>query len=398
MIRILTFTNLYPDSRRPRHGVFVEQRLLKLVSSGRVEARVVCPVPWCPLPLDKSFPQYRIRNIPFKEVRKGIVIYRPRYWVVPGLTSYINPWSMARAGISVIRKILKKEFNFDVIDAQFIYPDGIAGALIAKKISKPITLTARGSDVNVALREFIPKKWFCLVMERVEAFISVSLALQKGLVEVGVDPLRIHVIRNGVDLEIFKDRDRLQLKKRLGFHNQTILSVGNLVEEKGHHLVIQAIAKLPQIQLVVIGSGAQLSFLKEEAVKLRVADRIRWVAHVDQSELADYYSAAEVTVLASSREGMPNVLLESLACGTPVVATNVGGSAEIVVDDSAGILIDERSDVAIASAIKNLLDDPLERAVTRAYAQRFSWREPIAQQLSLLERIVAEHQVLKAIK
>ncbi len=396
MIRLLTFTNLYPDPVRPRHGIFVEHRLRKLVATGKVEAQVVCPVPWCPLPLNKKCTQYRIHDVPLKEVRDGIVVHRPRYWVVPGITSAINPWSMARVGMAMIKNIVREGYDFDVIDAQYVYPDGIAGALIAAKLGKPVTFTARGSDVNVALRQGIPTRWFRHVQQQVAAFISVSEALKSGLINAGADPVRVHVIRNGVDLELFSERDRLYVKQRLQINKKTILSVGNLIYEKGHHLVIQAMTQLPQVELIIIGSGIQLSFLQSLAMRLNVADRIRWVSHVNQSQLAEFYSAAEVTVLASSREGMPNVLLESLACGTPVVATDVGGSAEIVADAAAGLLIQEHSATAIAKAVKKLLDYPLERAATRAYALRFSWHNPITQQVALLEQVVAEHKLKRA--
>lgn len=396
MIRLLTFTNLYPDPVRPRHGIFVEHRLRRLVATGRVEAQVVAPAPWCPLPLDDRYPHYRVRGIPERDVRDGITVHHPRYWVVPGVSSVLNPWSMARAALPVIRQLIEQGYDFDVLDAQFIYPDGIAGALIAAQLGKPVTFTARGSDVNVALRETLPLRWFKRVERQVAAFITVSSALKSGLMTAGIDKNRIHVIRNGVDTDLFSERDRLQVKQRLQLQRPTILSVGNLVEEKGHHLVVEALVQLPQTELVIIGSGMHLSALQALATQLGVSERIRWVAHVNQAELADYYSAADVTVLASSREGMPNVLLESLACGTPVVATNVGGSPEVVTDKVAGILIQDRSASAVAAALKSLLDHPVDRAATRAYAQRFGWQEPIAQQLALLERVAAEHRMARA--
>lgn len=396
MIRLLTFTNLYPDPVRPRHGIFVEHRLRRLVATGRIEAQVVAPAPWCPLPLERRYPHYRVRGIPVREVRHGITIHHPRYWVVPGVSSALNPWSMARAAMPVIKQLIRQGYDFDVLDAQFIYPDGIAGALIAAQLGKPVTFTARGSDVNVALQESLPLRWFKHVQRQVAAYITVSSALKSGLIAAGVDKARIHVIRNGVDLELFSARDQQQVKQRLQLTRQTILSVGNLVEEKGHHLAVAALAQLPQAELVVIGSGTQLSVLQDLALRLNVAGRVRWVAHVNQAELADYYAAADVTVLASSREGMPNVLLESLACGTPVVATNVGGSPEVVTDAAAGVLIQDRSAEAVAAALQKLLDQPIDRAATRAYAQRFGWQEPIAQQLALFEHVVAAHRMARA--
>lgn len=396
MIRLLTFTNLYPDPVRPRHGIFVEHRLRRLVATGQVSARVIAPVPWCPLPLGQRFAQYRVRGIPERDERYGIVIHHPRYWVVPGLTSALNPWTMMLAALPVALRLIQQGYDFDVVDAQYIYPDGVAGALLAQRLGKPVTLTARGSDVNVALKEQLPMRWFARVQQDVAAFVTVSAALKQGLIDAGVQTERISVIRNGVDAELFCVHDRIQMKQKLGLPNHTLVSVGNLVEEKGHHLVIAALERLPRVHLVVIGSGPELTSLQALARQVGVADRVRWVAHVNQAELAEYYSAADITVLASSREGMANVLLESLSCGTPVVATNVGGNPEVVADPAAGLLLPERSVAAIATAVRILLDSPIERSATCQYGKQFDWNEPIARQVELLESVVAPQRRTRA--
>lgn len=395
-MRLLTFTNLYPNPVQPRHGIFVEHRLRRMVATGRVTAQVIAPVPWFPLPMDRRYPHYRVRGVPAVDERSGINVYHPPYWMVPGLSSYFNPWSMMRAALPRVRQLLAQGYDFDVLDAQFIYPDGIAGVMIGAQFGKPVTLTARGSDVNVALRETVPRRWFNWAKSRVAAFITVSSALKLALIDLGVPASEISVIRNGVDLTLFNERDRDAARCRLGLEHPTLLSLGNLIEGKGHRFGIEALTQLGDSQLMVIGQGPEGERLQQLATKLGVRARVRFIPHVDQAELASYYSAADVTVLASSNEGMANVLLESLACGTPVVATAVGGNPEVVADAVAGLLIEERSTEAVVSAVRRVLSFGGTRAAVRAYAQRFGWDEPIAAQVQLLEQIMQRHRCSQA--
>lgn len=389
-MRLLTFTNLYPNPVQPRHGIFVEHRLRRLVATGRIEARVIAPVPWCPLPVDSRYPEYRLNGIPQHDERSGIEIYHPRYWVVPGVTSNINPWSMMRAAMPTVRSLISQGYDFDVVDAQFVFPDGIAGVMIAKQLGKPVTITARGSDVNVALKESIPSRWFQWARQHVSAFITVSVALKKVLIEAGVPTNQVEVIRNGVDLELFAERDRQAARSRLGLHRTTLLSVGNLVEGKGHHLAIDALRELRDCELIVIGKGPEADRLRQQVQSAGLQARVRFIEHVAQTELADFYSAADVTILASSREGMPNVVLESMACGTPVVATDVGGTSEVITSPSAGVLVEERTAAAIVAGVKLVLGRQLTRDATREYCRQFGWDDPIAQQVQLLERIIRD--------
>jgi len=248
-------------------------------------------------------------------------------------------------------------------------------------------MTARGSDVNVALREHVAGRSIRWAAGRAAAIIAVSRALQDAMVALGLPPERITVLRNGVDLELFKPGETAGLRADLGFEGQTLLAVGNLVTEKGVDLVLRGLAEMPLAQLVVIGSGPEAEPLRELAESLGVARRIRWLAPMTQAKLACYYAAADVTVLGSIREGMPNVVLESLACGTPVVATAVGGTPEILTDQVAGRLVHERTPQAFASACRSLLEARPDRTAVRAFSQRYGWEAPIAAQLSLLERV-----------
>lgn len=384
MIRLLTFTNLYPSVERPRHGVFVEQRLRRLVATGRVSASVVVPV--VRRPLQRNGAAFA------STVRHGIPVSYVRFPAVRGLTSWINPLSMALYARRTVERHAAQFGPVDIVDAQFFYPDGVAGALLASWIGRPVVITARGSDINVAATELVSGACIRWAAKRSAAVIAVSNALRDSMAEKVIPADAVTVIRNGVDLDTFRPLGRQAIRARLGLAGPTLLSVGNLVVEKGHDLAISALARLPAARLIIIGSGPLEHRLRRLSETQGVSDRVSWIAPLPQVELAHYYAAADICLLASSREGMPNVLLECLACGTPVVATAVGGSVEIVASPDAGILVSERSADALASACADLLRAPLDRAATRRHAERFGWAEPIMRQLELLERVAADHR------
>jgi glycosyltransferase involved in cell wall biosynthesis len=377
VIRLLTFTSLYPSEGSPRHGIFVEQRLRRLVETREVCACVMVPFPRRPGETSLIEPTVRhdipVRYFPFPFIR--------------GVTTPFHPTLMARAARKALASLRAVDRDFDLVDGQFLYPDGVAAARFARWLGKPVVLTARGSDVNVALGERVAGRSIRRAVSEAAALIAVSAALRDRMVERGLPGERITVIRNGVDLELFKPGDRASLRTNLGFDGPTLLSVGNLVPEKGQNLVLQALAQLPSVRLVMLGQGPEEGRLRTAAINLGVAPRVRWLMPVPQDQLARYYGAADLTVLASTREGMPNVLLESLACGTPVVATAVGGVPEVVTDPVAGRLVATRSAEALAAACRELLDAPPPAAEVRRFGERYGWQQPIAAQLALYQRV-----------
>jgi glycosyltransferase involved in cell wall biosynthesis len=270
-----------------------------------------------------------------------------------------------------------------------VYPDGVAGVLLGAMLGKPVLITARGSDVNLAGRERIPRAWIRWAARRCAGFITVSEALRDALLALGVPAEEIIVLRNGVDLELFRPWDRASARAQLGVSGPMLLAVGNLVAEKGHDIVIGALVQLPGVRLTIIGAGPERAKLQRYAHECGVSERITWISELDQQALARYYAAADATVLASSREGMANVLLESIACGTPVIASAVGGNPEIVSARQAGLLMAERSPAALAMAYRQLERERPDAAQVRRHAQRFGWDETITRQLRLFHEVAA---------
>ncbi len=382
-IRVLVFSTLYPNAIHPTHGVFVENRLRALLSGGGVEARVLAPVPWFPL-TSSAFGRYAaFARVPRREIRFDVAVEHPRFVVVPKIGTTLTPFTLYAAAAAAVRRLLRAGFDFELIDAHYFYPDGVAAVMLARRFGKRVTITARGTDINLIAQSGIPRRWVRWAAERADGLICVSHALKERLSTLGIDPARIRVMRNGVDTALFRPRDRDGSRARLGLEPPVLLAVGSLIPLKGQELMIQALHGVPEATLVLVGSGPEETALKRLAEREGLGRRVRFLGEVRHQELPPIYGAADLLILASSREGWPNVLLEAMACGTPVVAVRVGGTPEIVAAPEAGMLVDERSTEALTHAIRRILANPPDRRAVRAYAERFDWRETTEAQVRL---------------
>lgn len=388
MIRVLTFTTLYPNAAQPVHGVFVENRIRHLAASGEVAVEVVAPVPWFPFAAP-AFGRYSAyARAPRRETRAGLTVHHPRYPVIPKLGMTLAPQLLYRAVRPFVRRLMRDGPGFDLVDAHYFYPDGVAAALLARDLGLPVVITARGTDVNIIPRHAMPRRQIHSAIRSAAGMVAVCADLKRILVELGAAPDRVRVLRNGVDLQQFRPVDPAVARRQLGVSRPTLVSVGGLIPRKGHDLTIQALAQLPEIDLLIAGEGPERGALTELAARLGVADRVRLLGRVEHGDLPALYSAAEAMVLASSFEGWANVLLESMACGTPVVATEAGGTPEVVADPAAGILV-ERSVSGLVNGVQRLLADPPARSATRAYAEGFGWDATTRGQIELFRDVLA---------
>lgn len=389
-VRLLTFTSLYPSAARPRHGIFVESRLQRLLARGGATAGVIAPVPWFPFSGPRWGEYGRMGATPTKETRSGIEILHPRYLMIPRVGMSLQPDSMARAGCAAAAGLLRQGAQFDLVDAHYLYPDGVAAATVARVLRLPYVLTARGTDVNVIAQLPGPRVRILDAIEGSAAVIAVSSALKAALVGLGVSADRITVLRNGVDADLFRPEDRAAARRQLGLPEggvPIIASVGNLVPGKRHDLTLQAAAQVDGAHVLFVGRGGERQGLQRLAQDLGMAQRVQVFDEMPQSQLRFVYSAADVLSLASEREGWPNVLLESAACGTPVVAFNIGGVPEILTDRTVGTIVRaEHAPAPLAAAIRDLLRSPPSRDAVRQAAVRFSWDPVLDAQLALYRR------------
>jgi glycosyltransferase involved in cell wall biosynthesis len=397
-IRTLLFSTLYPSSVRPGHGIFVETRLRELQKLERSETRVVAPVPWFPLSSPRFGAWAQLASTPREEERNGFRVYHPRYLLPPKVGMNIAPLMLALGARTTLARLIREGFDFDLIDAHYYYPDGVAAALLARWFGKPFVVTARGTDLNLVPNYPLPRRMILWAAARAEASIGVCEALMQRLGSLGAEGSRLRVMRNGVDLERFKPLPQSECRRELGLPEDgpLLLSIGHLVELKGHHLVIDALTELPGVRLAIVGGGEMRAELESRAAGLGVADRVTFAGARPNAELRRWFGAANALVLASSREGWANVLLESMACGTPVVATRVGGTPEVVASSEVGELIDERSGPGIATGVRALLARNPAREAVRRYAEGFGWEPTSCAQIELFDEIAGRSRSVTA--
>lgn len=390
-LRLLTFSTLYPNERLPAHGVFVEQRLRKLIASGEAISRVIAPVPWFPFQ-NEYFGKYAaLAKVPIQERRHDIVVEHPRYLRVPKVGMSLVPIIMAAAALRYLRAHSIEDDSFDLIDAHYFFPDGVAAVILAKQLGKPVTITARGTDLNLIPDYYIPRKMIQWAASEADGLITVCEALKETLTGLGVAGERVTVLRNGVDLEQFCPIDRVESRQALGIDADArmLLSVGHLIERKGHDIPLRALPELTGVGLVIVGEGEKRRELELLAEDLGVSERVRFAGMVSQDDLKLYYSAADALVLASSREGWANVLLESMACGTPVIASNVWGNPEVVSCREAGVIMEDKTPLGCTDAYLRLFRDYPDRNDTRRYAEMHSWDDTTNGQIDLMSHIIS---------
>ncbi len=385
MLRVLTLSTLFPDATRPTFGPFVERQTLGLAAHRNVELRVMAPV-GIP-PLGRFHPRYRsLAQLPDVETWKGLAVYRTPFGHIPGVGGGWDARALARA----LRRPLKgirDQFPFDVIDAQFFWPDGPAAIAIGKELGVPVSIKARGADIHYWGNNPATAAQVVAAGQAADGMLAVSSAMKADMVALGMPADRIAVHYTGIDKGVFTVRDRAAAKAALAIRGPLIVSVGALIERKGQRFVIDALPALSDATLVLIGKGEDEDALKARALSLGVADRVRFMGALPQAVIADWLAAADVMALPSGSEGLANAWVEALASGTPVVTCDVGGIHELVDRPEAGRLV-ERDAGQIAAAIRELLAAPPERRAVAATVDRFSWEANTAALYAHLNRFV----------
>jgi glycosyltransferase involved in cell wall biosynthesis len=325
------------------------------------------------------------------------VLY-PRFLSVPRFLKPLDPLSIAATLLVTVARHPELAGS-DLVDIHCAYPDGLAGAILARLLGKPSTVTLRGHDVNdvpqlYPLRRLEVKATLALV----DRVLGVAKALVDSAVELGAPAAKCAVVANGVDPAKFYPRDREECRAELGLPRagKMVLAVGYLVRRKGLHLLTEALGRLRRSGMTdlfaaYVGSeGDEPGVMREvEALMERYGLRphIHLPGRVDEDKLVAWYNAADVLCLASDKEGWPNVLLESLACGTPVVATNVWGIPEVIRSPEVGILV-ERTVPAIQAGLREALGRRWDRDAIVAYSAEHTWSATAGRVVAEFERVL----------
>lgn len=397
-MRVLTFTSLFPNSASKSLGIFAYQKMACLNRRQGNQVHVVAPVPYALSWLGPS--RWRaLSTIPRREQIGELTVYHPRYFLVPKVSMPFHGFLMFLGSFLLVRK-LHKQIGIECIDAQYVYPDGFAATLIGKLLGIPVVVTAHGTDINLFSTFHLVRPMIRWTLKHSAGALGVSNALVEKMIVLGANRDTSGELGNGVDAELFHPDDRLAARQKLGIPEdaQMVLTVAALIPLKGHRFLITAIAELaaryPRLLLYAIGSGSERHNLEQQMEASGLQDRIKFAGQRPYDELPLWFSAANVSCLVSSREGWPSVLLESLACGTPVVATNVGAVAEILASSDLGIIVQQDS-AAIARALAEALDRPWDRTAIVHYARQRTWETVALELEEYLRKFSAKHLVNK---
>lgn len=370
MLRVITLSTLFPDETRPNFGVFVERQTRQLAALEEIDLKVIAPIGLPPWPFSRQGHYKRLADIPLEDAWKGLDVRRPRFSVLPATGGRFHVRGLVRALVPLLDD-LRGQFPFDVIDAQFFFPDGPAAIALGKRYDVPVSIKARGADIH-HWGHGPTARQVRKAGERADGLLAVSDAMKRDMAELGMPGERIRVHRTGVDLDCFTPIDRAAAKAQWGVCGPVVVSLGALIPRKGHEIVIDAVASIPDVTLLIAGEGPERARLTAQIMRLNVGDRVRLLGSIPHESLPGLLAAADVMALASSSEGLANAWVEALACGTPIVVTATGGADEVVTAHAAG-RIAQRNRKAFAEAIGDLIANAPERSATRALAAHFTW-------------------------
>lgn len=394
-IDLVVFSALFPSAVRPGAGLFIRERMFR-VARHRPLA-VISPQPWFPGQglIRLLRPGYR-PQAPALEIQQGIRVYHPRYLSLPGLLRRLDGWSMALASVGLMRTL--KRQGARLIDAHFAYPDGEAATRLGRWFRLPVTVTLRGTEVphsrNPVLRPRLAR-----TLKAADRVFCVSDSLRRLAIDLGAPEANTEVVGNGVDIEVFHPVDRAAARARFGLPGgaRVLISVGGLVERKGMHRVIEVMSALlerhPEVHYLIVGSaspeGDNRAELTVQVARLGLAARVHFLGALPPDDLKWPLSAADVFVLATRNEGWANVFLEAMACGLPVVTTDVGGNAEVVCREELGSIVPFGDRAALHQALDAALDKEWDRAAILDYARHNQWDKRVAQLLRAYALLLA---------
>ncbi|WP_458098312.1 glycosyltransferase [Roseomonas sp. WA12] len=386
-MKILALSSLMPNVLQPVHGIFLKHRLSHLATTVPGGLEIVAPVPWFPS-AHTYFGRYaRYSQVPYHENLDGLSVWHPKFPTIPKLGTNWSPYAVATTLAPLLARLKRNGFDFDVIDSYYLYPDGVAAAILSALFQRPFVMTAFGSDVSLIAGLPVPRAHIRWALRRAHGLTAVCDALRRHMIEIEPTAISTEVVLHGVDHVLFQPPDdREAARRHFGFIGRTLLSVGSLIRRKGHHIAIAALRRLPDAQLAIAGAGPLEQRLRAQAEQEGVTNRVIFLGELPQQVLRNAMGAADALVLCSDREGIANVLMEANSCGTPVIATPIWGSPEVVSAADAGVLMCDRSPQALVAAVQRLFSCLPDRAATRRHALRFDWAATTQQHQAVLEK------------
>jgi teichuronic acid biosynthesis glycosyltransferase TuaC len=396
-VRVVSLCCLYPNPAQPGQGLFVQRRLQHLAELTQV--MVVAPFAVVQYG-NQSGSRIRIGEsaCPLSRTEGGMTILHPRWFYSPFSGSLSACWLFLR--LLPLMSRLRRRYPFEVIDTHFGHPEGVAGALLSTALGVSFTMTLRGNEPKHS-RTRLGRFWMAWALKRARRVFTVSARLREFALELGAEPGNVKVVPNGIDASVFYPRDRAAARAKHGLAGDRplILSAGALVERKGHHRIIRAVAELKKngvrAQLAIAGGrgpeGAFEEQLQALVRELGLEAEVRFLGQAPPDTLAELMSAADVFCLASTNEGWPNVVHEALACGAPVVATDVGAIPEMLAGGDCGLIVPVNDQQALYQGLDRALSRRWNREVISAWGHARGWRQVAAEVLEQMQAMLGKN-------
>jgi glycosyltransferase involved in cell wall biosynthesis len=384
-LKVLVLTNLFPTPWDPLRGAFNRQQFERL--GERHDVHVLTAVDFRERMAGRRG-EVHVRNLATDHF---VFVYPPR------IGRSLHPFTWA-VSLLLQRGRAIRAAGYDVMLLSWGYPDAVAAGWLARRLRIPYLVKVHGSDLNVHAEYPLRRAMIRTALCGAGAVVAVSLALAAKAVAIGADPARVSTIYNGVDGERFAPGGKAEARRRQGLPDAVplLLYVGNLKPTKGCVDLLEAfpavLSRHPDAQLVFVGAGAARDELLRRAASHGCAHRVRLAGAVPHPELADWFRAADLLCLPSHNEGVPNVVLEAMSCGTPVVATRVGGIPEVL-PGFAGMLVPVSDRAALEDALLQACDHSWDHGRITAHAAGFRWDDNIDRMDRLLRTVAAGQPV-----
>jgi len=396
---IIFYTNLFPTPNDMERGVFVYQLAIEL--NKKTPVTVICPLPWFPKwgVLKRMGSWYKMAEVPSKAVVGGITVYYPKYPLIPKISNYLHGFLMFLGTYRLTTRIVR-ENKKSIISGHWIYPDCFSLLLISLLNKLAVTVTARGCDINRDGKNKYLRALIYHTLNKAAHVITVSESLAEEIQKMGIPSERVSAIANGVNKEKFKPLDRIKCRKDLSvpLDRKVFVYVGQLVPVKDHHTFIEGLAELikeckeSDAHAYLVGEG----YLKDELINFAracgISSNVHFIGHQSHDRIPMWIGASDVVCLTSIREGRPNAVIEALACGRPVVASNVGGIPELITKDN-GIIFRSGDYLSLMDALKEGLSKEWEPDKVKATVDHLSWEQSSRLYLELFESIAQKQGV-----
>lgn len=392
-MNVLVISSEFPNHLQRTKGIFVKQQIDAMAGSCGI--KIIAPIPWTlPLPWHRASSAFS--RICREETIGGIRVFHPRFFLIPKICRSLYG-IFYFMGILRTAKRIYSQCKYDVILSYFAYPDGFAAVLLSRIVQRPLAIKILGSDINVYTRGKFRRFLTIWALKRADAIIAVSKDLKRRMIDFGVDGAKISIIPNGVDRVKFKPLRKDEARRILNLpqNKSIILFIGGFTEIKGVDVLVKAFVKLVSrknealdLLLILIGDGRLKIMIADYLSRHCLQDKVKFTGSLPHEEIPSWMGACDVLCLPSRNEGCPNVILEALSCGRPVIASEVGGIPDLVNSEEYGILVPPGDDECLTRGLERVLNRQWNADVLNRHVDGRSWEKCAHEIISALRTVI----------